>query len=56
MHIDVGLNFIPEQVQTSTLDVVYVATEENDADLLSNPLGRGLLEAINELLGLGGVI
>lgn len=51
-HTEVRVNFIQELLQTSKLDVFYVSTEENGADVLINPLGRGLHEAINERLRL----
>lgn len=50
------MHFIREVVQTSSLDVVYVMKEENDADVFTKQHGRGFFEEINERLALGGAI
>ena len=38
-HIDVRVHFIRELLKAAKLIVTYVASEENDADILTNPLG-----------------
>ena len=53
-HIDVQMHFIRELVQTGKVDVVYVPTEDNDADMLTKPLGRVTLQTIMKRLSLGG--
>lgn len=55
-HIDVCVHFIRELVQTSTLDVVYLSTEDNDVAELAKLFGLWLVESINERLGHVGAI
>ena len=55
-HIDVRVHFIRELVEKSGLKVTYVSTEENDADMLTKPLGPVLLNGILPRIGLGGAI
>lgn len=53
-HIDIRVHFIRELVAKSVLDVVYIPSEDNDADVLTKPLGPTLLTCIRKRLGLGG--
>ena len=53
-HIDVQMHFIRELVKNDVIDVVYVPTEDNDADILTKPLGRVLMNMIMKRLRLGG--
>lgn len=53
-HIDVSVHFIRELVQAAKLKVPYVASEENDADIMTKPLGPALFAGILKRLGLGG--
>lgn len=53
-HIDVRVHFIRELISKSILNVDYVASEENDADILTKPLGPKLFMDILGRLGLGG--
>lgn len=53
-HIDVRIHFIRELISTGILDVCYVPTELNDADILTKPLGRKLLETAKSRLGVVG--
>lgn len=52
-HIDVRIHFIRDLVKESMIDVVYVPTEENDADFLTKPLGRVLLQGVLSRISLG---
>ena len=53
-HIDVRVHFIRELVKAAKLIVTYLASEENDADILTNPLGPALFIGILIRLGLVG--
>ena len=53
-HIDVRMQFIRELVKKSLVDVVYVPSEENDADMLTKPLGPATLHEIRKRILLGG--
>lgn len=52
-HIDVRIHFIRNLVTDSTINVLYVPTEENNADCLMKPLGRILLGGALSRIGLG---
>lgn len=45
-HIDVRVHFIRDLVTQQQVHVVYVPSEENDADLLTKPLGRVNLKKV----------
>lgn len=51
-HIDVRYHFIRDLVQKEIVQVEHVSTDDNDADLLTKPLGRAPFEAIIERIGL----
>ena len=55
-HIDVVVHFMRELVKKSVLNVVYVPTEDNDADMLTKPLCSSVLNAMLGRIGLGGAI
>ena len=55
-HIDVRVHFIRELVQHTQLKVSHVASEENDADMLTKPLGPQNLRRIVKRIRLGGAI
>lgn len=55
-HIDVRIHFIRDFVAETVLDVIYVPSEENDADMLGKPLGPSALNRINGRLGREGPI
>ena len=55
-HIDVHMHFIRELVTKGFIDVLYVPSEDNDADMLRKPLGRLPLETIMGRLHLGGEV
>lgn len=52
-HIDVRLFYIRSKVQDDTVDVPYIATEENDADILTKPVTKDTLRSALKRLGLG---
>ena len=53
-HIDVRVHFIRGLVKKLVVEVGYVPTDENDADMLTKPLGPRALDGIRTRLGLGG--
>ena len=55
-HIDIHMHFIRDFVKDGTIDVVYVPTEDNDADMLTKPLGRVAMQSIMKRLSLGGEV
>jgi len=55
-HIDVRVHFIRELVKKSVICVNYVPSEDNDADMLTKPLGPVKLKEIIGRIGLGGEI
>lgn len=52
-HIDVRIHFIRNLVKESETDIVYVLSEENNANKLTKPLGPRLLIGIIDRVGLG---
>lgn len=54
-HIDAPVYFITQLVPESQLEVDYVASEENDPDMLTKPLGPVSFEGLVNCLGIGGV-
>ena len=50
-HIDVRVHFIRDLVKNEDIDVSYISSEENDADILTKPLGRITLEMIRSRIG-----
>ena len=55
-HIDIHMHFIRDFVKDGTIDVVYVPTEDNDADMLTKPLGRVAMQSIMKRLSLSGAV
>ena len=55
-HIEVHMHFIRELVRSKMIEVVYVPTEDNDADILTKPVKRHVLETICERLNLGRAV
>jgi hypothetical protein len=59
-HIDIRYHFIRNCVQNRLIDVIYILSSENIADLLTKPLGRVMHQRWIERLGLdcsqGGVL
>lgn len=53
-HIDVRVHFIRELVNKSAISVTHVPSEDNDADMLTKPLGPVKLKSIIGRIGLGG--
>ena len=54
-HIDVRVHFVRQLVKDAKIDVAYVSSEKNDADVFTKPLGPVSLKEILKRLGLGGV-
>lgn len=44
-HIDIRVHFIRELVARKEIEVLYVPSEENDADMMTKPLGRNKLQS-----------
>lgn len=51
-HIDTRYHFIRDCVQVGSIDLVYVNTEVQLADMLTKPLGRQRFEELREKLGM----
>ena len=51
-HIDVCYHFIREALKNKLLEIKYVPTDENVADIFTKPLSRPLFEKFREMLGL----
>ena len=47
-HIDIKYHFIREQVENGTVEIVFVRSEENDADIFLKMWGKCLLRIIQE--------
>ena len=52
-HIDVRIHYIRDLVQQRVLEVEYIASGDNDADMLTKPLGRIALRNVCGRIGLG---
>lgn len=52
-HIDVYIHFIRELVRDSVIKVVYVPSEDNDADNLAKPVGPTVLKRTMGRITLG---
>ena len=50
-HIDIKYHYIRDMVQRGAVKLLYVATEEQIADVLTKPLARLKLEYFRERLG-----
>lgn len=55
-HIDVRVHFIRDLVAQKKVEVVYVASEDNDADMLTKPLGRVNLKMIMDRISLRSAV
>ena len=53
-HIDVRVHYIRDLVRQKLIDVKYVETDGNDADIFTKPVGPGILYESTGRLGLGG--
>ncbi len=51
-HVDVRVHFIRDLVKEEIIDILYVPTEENDADMLTKPLARVALCKAMDRIGL----
>lgn len=51
-HIDVKYNFIREQQEKGRIDVKYIATEEQLADIFTKPLPGPRFAMLRELIGI----
>ena len=54
--IDVRVHFVRDLVEQRKVDVAYVASEENDADMLTKPLGRINLKMIMDRIWLRSAV
>lgn len=54
-HIDTRYHFIRDCVQVGSIDLVYVNTEVQLADMLTKPLGRQRFEELREKLGMKAI-
>jgi hypothetical protein len=50
-HIDVSYHFTRERMAMKEVDVGYIPTGDNVADIMTKGLGRGLYEKFRKLLG-----
>ena len=50
-HIEIKYHYIRDMVQRGAVMLLYVATEEHIADVLTNPLARMKFEYFRERLG-----
>ena len=50
-HIDIKYHYIRDMVQSEAVNLQYVATDEQIADVLTNPLARVKFEYFSETLG-----
>lgn len=55
-HIDVKYNFIREKVENGDIQLCYVPTSEQKADILTKSLSRDKLEVLRAKLGMSGSI
>ena len=55
-HVDVRIHFVRDLVRNKVIQIEYVATEQNDADVLTKPVGRDTLESTLKRVRLGGTI
>jgi hypothetical protein len=59
-HIDIALHFVRDHVQNGTLNVVYISTHENLADLFTKGLSREIHQDLTYEIGVmseqGGVL
>ena len=51
-HIDVHYHFIRKALKNKLLEIKYVPTDENIADIFTKPLSRPLFEKFRKMLGL----
>ena len=51
-HIDVRYHFIHEALENKLLEIKYVPTDENIADIFTKPLSRPLFKKFRKMLGL----
>jgi hypothetical protein len=59
-HIDIALHFMRDHVESGIMDLRYVPTRDNLADIMTKPLTRPLHEGFTSVIGLlsgqGGVL
>ena len=51
-HIDIRYHFIHEALKNKLLEIKYVPTDKNIADIFTRPLSRPLFKKFREMLGL----
>lgn len=55
-HIEVKVHFIRDLVKNMDINIQYVASEDNDADVLTKPLGPRCLGKVMQRLYFGGAL
>jgi hypothetical protein len=50
-HIEIHYHFICDYVQRGAVELQYISTEEQDADILTKALGRGKFVFFKDKLG-----
>lgn len=55
-HIDVRVHFVRDLVAQRLIEVPHISSEDNDADLLTKPLGRVKLTRIMDRIGLRAAV
>jgi hypothetical protein len=51
-HIDIQYHYIREAVENDDLQLIYVQTDSNLADVFTKPLARPKVETFSRMLGL----
>jgi hypothetical protein len=52
-HIDIRYHFIREAVENSKINMQYIPTNDNIADIFTKPLAKAKFERFTAMLGLG---
>jgi hypothetical protein len=52
-HIDIRYHFIREAVEDGSINMQYIPTNENIADIFTKPLAKAKFERFVQMLGLG---
>lgn len=51
-HVDIKYHFIREKIKENIIDVTYISTNDQIADILTKPLGKSKFNKLRELMGL----
>jgi hypothetical protein len=52
-HIDIWYHFIREAIKDGSINMQYIPTNDNIADIFTKPLAKAKFERFVEMLGLG---